>query len=220
MAGRRRQDRASVPYIASGRQAAPSMAQNAKPLNEQDLLWLRQPDEQDGHYEAFLAFRDSEPPRSLKMFGEPPWSDDGWTQAKAANLSSIWSWSYRTWHYDRYMGSVETEELVHYRRKMAKRHRAVAEVFINRAVEWLQATDPATWRANEAAQVLRIATEVQRIASGAVQIEQGMPGSPDQQVPDPGGQPGTLADLAGIDPTLRADLAEALHRITGDKEKR
>jgi len=208
----------TVPYIASGRPMRPSIAENAEPLNEQDLLWLQQPAEPKEYYEAFCAWRDQEGASSHKMFDSPPWSDNGWNSKRSGRISSVWSWSYRAWHYWRYLGSVETEELVKYRRKMARRHRDVASVAISKAVEWLANTDPAGWRPLEAARWFELAVQVQREASGATQLEMGMPGSPDQPAEDPATKPGTLADLAGIDPTVRADLAEALHRITAQAQ--
>jgi hypothetical protein len=82
-----------------------------------DLLpWERQPEGGELAYQAFRAWLDSDKRRV---------TDHGPT---AKNWSMRWSWSMRAHEYDVYMGRVDLEEQVRYRRKMNERHRKMAAV--------------------------------------------------------------------------------------------
>lgn len=188
--------------------SAPTIGGHVHALDPDSHPWERQPTEGDIAYRMFVYYRDAEK-RVLSMFGSDDAKTKGFSEPSARKCSKEWSWSHRCWAYDRYLGAQETEELVRYRRGMNDRHRRAARLAQGKVASWLIGLDPTTLRPAEAAKLLQIAVDVERKASGADTAN-------DTIRPDTGdtgtAAPTTVADLLGIDPTLEADMAEALHR--------
>lgn len=186
----------------------PSQSKDAHPLDPDAHPWERQPDEPDEQYAMFVEWRDMED-RRFAVFDTDPYLERGWTKRRAEQVSSKWSWGYRSFCWDRYLGQVDTEELVRYRRFMNQRHRNVARHALNKFATWLVGLDPATLKPMEAARLAELAVAMERAAA---QVEPLVveDGDLDGEIED---TPRTLRDMAGIDPTVEADLARALHEI-------
>jgi hypothetical protein len=189
-----------------------SSAVDAKEFDPDLLPWERQPDEPDDHYAMFLHFRDLER-RSLAEFTKEQYQERGWTNKLARKLSSRWSWGFRCARWDRYMGQVDTEELVRYRRSMNDRQRNAARLAQQKIAQWLVNLDPSTLRPFEAARWFEIAVKMERDAAGVDAPTPPQPDGPtDPAEHEPGGAQ-TLAELAGIDQSVEADLAVTLFEV-------
>jgi hypothetical protein len=187
-----------------------STSRQAHPLDPDLLPWLRQPEENVKAYGMFKAFLDSTE-RKLTMFDDPKYIEKGWTQGWANKFSSAWHWGFRSHAYDVYLGQVETEEMVRYRREMTKRQRNVARVAQNKITGWLANLDPLTLKPIEAAKWYELAVEVERTASGFNQIVSQGGSSTDTEAE----HQQTLSEVMGIDPSVEAELelSAELHRL-------
>lgn len=201
-------------YGRTGSAAAtePSSAKNAHPLDPDLHPWERQPGEDADAYEMFSAYRDMAS-RSMAEFDQERHTGRGWNARKARDRSSQWSWGYRAYRFDRYMGEVELEELVRYRRQMARRHRDAARAAQGKVLQWLRQVDPATFTPFEAARWFTVAVAIERdAAADPTDPLISMPAATGAEEAGPPRQQ-TLAELAGIDPTVEDELAAVLARL-------
>jgi hypothetical protein len=120
------------------------------------LPWERQEGETDNAYAAFQAYLNDEKRRV---------SDKGPTARK---WSMTWLWASRAREYDIYMGRVDLEEKVRYRRKMEERHRQLASVALGKMVSWLNTFDEKKIAAMSVADATRLFDIAVRIERGAV----------------------------------------------------
>jgi hypothetical protein len=190
----------------------PSRSKDAGQFDPDAQPWERQPDESDNQYAMYVAFRDMED-RRLGNFDQEQYAARGWGRRKAELTSMVWSWSYRNFHWDRYMGQVDTEDLVRYRRLMNDRHRANGRMALNKFSVWLVNLDASLLKPMEAARLGELGVAMERMAAAGERVDV-EPVDVDDLDDD---QPTTLRDMAGIDPTLEADLAKTLHQLLQHK---
>jgi hypothetical protein len=187
----------------------PSRSKDAKAFDPDIHPWERQPGESDAQYAMYSEFRDMED-RRLAAFDDERYEGRSWTRRRAEIASSLWSWGYRNYCWDRYVGQVDTEDLVRYRRMMNARHRNIARGALNKFSVWLVNVDPNSLKPMEAARLGELAVAMERMAAmGELLVDADEPLDPDA----PEGRPTTLRELAGIDPTVEADLAKQLHQF-------
>jgi hypothetical protein len=193
----------------------PSTAKDARPLDPDAHPWERQPDEPDEAYRMFVVFRDLTKRRLEAVVDAGKNEPKPWRAPYVRDMSSRWSWGHRAFCWDRYMGAVDTEELVRYRREMNDRQRTSARLAQQKLANWLLALDPSTLKPLEAARWFEIAVKVERDAAG-VDAHPTLPGEGEDEESE-GMKENTLADIMGIDPTVEAEFALALHRMTKPK---
>ena len=187
-----------------------SSAANAMALDPDIHPWERQPEESTEAYAQFLIYRDMPEKRILADFDRnPDYVAKGYTSRRGRELSSRWSWGYRCYKFDRFMGQQDLEELVRYRREMGERQRTIGRAGLAKMAKWVDDLNVGDLTPAEAARLLETFAKLEREAAGAYTI----PGNPDE-IPTGDNAPAapkTLGDLIpGIDPTVESDLARAL----------
>jgi hypothetical protein len=195
--------------LQGGASTEMSTAKDAKSFDPDLQPWERQPEEPDEAYQCFLTYRDMVT-RNMTLFDSEQYMVREWSARKARKWSSRWSWGWRCAKWDRYMASVDVENLVRYRRLMNERHRRVAAAGFAKLSQWVKELDGKTLSASEAIRLFEVFVRVEQMASGSYEVDQ----TPTQQEQE-AHKPTTLADLIpGIDSTVEADLARVLDQLS------
>lgn len=85
--------------------------------------WERQPNESENAWVAFQAYRDLDPPRSLKRAG----AVIGKGSRYCESLSSTWKWQKRVQAYERYLDAQRRKEFAEANKAVEVRQRATME---------------------------------------------------------------------------------------------
>jgi hypothetical protein len=194
--------------LQGGASTEMSTAKDAKSFDPDLQPWERQPEEPDEAYQMFLTYRDMMT-RNMTLFDSEQYMAREWSARKARHWSSRWSWGWRCAKWDRYMASVDVENLVRYRRLMNERHRKVAAAGFAKLTQWIKDLDVKRLTASEAIRLFEVFVRVESMAAGTYTVDQ-TPTEQEQEAPNRT----TLRDLIpGIDPTLAEDLARVLDQI-------
>lgn len=123
----------------------------------------RLPQESDVAWQAFVAYRDMPPDKRsqrdvAKQLGRHP--------SQIADWSSKHGWVRRAADWDEAADRIFRQEMQRERRSMARRHAKIAGAVLAKAVERLQTLDAAKLTAGQLAQLLDVATRVERRALG------------------------------------------------------
>lgn len=178
----------------------PAPGKMARPLDPDLNAWDRQPEETEEAYGAFISFRDADTRRvSVK--------DDGAETTRRKRWSATWQWGVRVREWDRHVALKELDDLVRYRTKMNDRQRSTARLLQSKVAQWAIALNPADLKPAEAAKLLEVSVKMEREAAGAylaaaagVDVDDETPQTPKQ----------TLAEVMAIDPSMAAEVAQAL----------
>ncbi|WP_406172111.1 hypothetical protein [Streptomyces sp. NBC_00996] len=124
--------------------------------------WERQSGESPQAFEAFAAYRDLGPVRSLTKAARE--------LDKSRTLLGRWSrqyaWVMRASAYDREQDRVFLAEQQQARRDIARRHAKLAQAFLGKAVARLQGLDPRELSPGELLRYFQVAAEIERRAAG------------------------------------------------------
>ncbi|MET8679996.1 hypothetical protein ABZW18_21030 [Streptomyces sp. NPDC004647] len=140
--------------------------------------WERQAGESSQAFEAFGAYRDLGPARSLtKVVRELHKS-----RALLGRWSRQFAWVMQATAYDREQDRVFLAEQQQARRDIARRHAKLAQAFLGKAVARLQALDPRELSPSDLLRYFQVAAEIERRAVGDVPVSAGT--APDEQGSD------------------------------------
>lgn len=161
--------------------------------------WERQPGESAQAYEAFCAYRDLGPGRSMTKAARALGRSGVGTLEKH---SVRWTWVHRAELYDAENDRAFRHEMATARREMARRHARVATAALGKAVQRLQSLTPENLNARDVATWIEMAAKLERAALG----------EPDRlEVSGPGGGPVEVSHLT--DEERRARLAQLRSEI-------
>lgn len=129
-------------------------------------FWERQDGETKAQYDAFAAYRDLGPARSIvkaieSTGKEPAKNRRNWQRWSAQNL-----WVARVEAFDAHVDEEERRELIAARREMRKRHRALSKHMQSKAYETLQSLAPGDLAPSSLANVVKVASDLERLAVG------------------------------------------------------
>ncbi|MBM9505277.1 hypothetical protein [Actinacidiphila acididurans] len=124
--------------------------------------WERHDGESPQAFEAFAAYRDLGPARSVTKVARE--------LGKSRTLLSRWSrqyaWVIRAGAYDREQDRLFLAEQHQARRDIARRHAKLAQAFLGKAVVRLQNLDPRELTPGELLRYFQVAAEIERRAVG------------------------------------------------------
>jgi hypothetical protein len=124
--------------------------------------WERQGGESPQAFEAFAAYRDLGPARSVTKVARELHK----SRALLGRWSRQYAWVMRATAYDREQDRVFLAEQRQARRDIARRHAKVAQAVLGKAVGRLQALDPRELSASELLRYFQVAAEIERRAVG------------------------------------------------------
>lgn len=128
--------------------------------------WERQVGESSQAFEAFSAYRDFGPVRSVTKVARE--------LDKSRTLVGRWSrrygWVVRAAAYDREQDRVFLVEQAQARREIARRHAKLAQAVQGKAVSRLQSLDPRELSPAEVLRYLQVAAEIERKAVGEAPV--------------------------------------------------
>lgn len=131
-----------------------------------DNIWERQPGESSKAYEAFCAYRDYGPGRSLENVGR------SLPKPRSRQWLSVWSskykWVDRVKAYDDYMERLKRAENEKAILDMVDRHARLAVAFQQRIAQRLAEINPSELTPADMARWLEVAAKLERLSRGGV----------------------------------------------------
>ncbi|MGW3031214.1 hypothetical protein ACWDCB_08250 [Streptomyces sp. NPDC001178] len=124
--------------------------------------WERQSGESVQAFEAFAAYRDLGPARSVTKVAR----ELDKSRALMGRWSRQFAWVVRATAYDREQDRVFLAELAQARRDIARRHAKLAQAVQSKAVARLQVLDPRELSPSELLRYIQVAAEIERRAVG------------------------------------------------------
>lgn len=129
---------------------------------QEPCLWERQPKESEQAWEAFLTYRDMEPPRKVQAVADKLSK----SRQQITKFKSAWFWEDRVRAYDNEIQKEALAKAVSERRKMNERHINFAMRFQKAALEALESLDPTDLSFKDIREAVKLATEIERRARG------------------------------------------------------
>lgn len=124
--------------------------------------WERQPGESEKAYQAFVAYREQEPPRRI--------ADVSDTLHKSIALINRWSqkhlWLQRVSHFDVNRERSRAAETKEQRREMNERHAKLAKAMSGKVAQRIQALRPEELSPGELGRWMQVISMVERLALG------------------------------------------------------
>jgi hypothetical protein len=124
--------------------------------------WERQSGESPQAFEAFAAYRDLGPARSLTKAAR----ELGKSRTLLGRWSKQYAWVMRAAAYDREQDRMFLAEQQQARRDIARRHAKLAQAFLGKAVARLQGLDPRELSPSDLLRYFQVAAEIERRAAG------------------------------------------------------
>ncbi|MEU7640901.1 hypothetical protein AB0C11_33370 [Streptomyces sp. NPDC039016] len=124
--------------------------------------WERQAHESPQAFEAFAAYRDLGPARSITKVAQ----ELGKSRPLLSRWSRQYAWVMRAAAYDREQDRLFVAEQQQARRDIARRHAKLAQAFLGKAVARLQALDPRELTPGELLRYFQVSAEIERRAAG------------------------------------------------------
>lgn len=124
--------------------------------------WERQSGESPQAFEAFAAYRDLGPARSITKVVQQL----GKSRPLLSRWSSQYAWVMRASAYDREQDRLFLADQQQARRDIARRHAKLAQAFLGKAVARLQGLDPRELTPSELLRYFQVAAEIERRAAG------------------------------------------------------
>ncbi|MFJ9617869.1 hypothetical protein [Streptomyces noursei] len=124
--------------------------------------WERQSGESPQAFEAFAAYRDLGPARSITKVAQ----ELGKSRPLLSRWSRQYAWVMRAAAYDREQDRLFIAEQQQARRDIARRHAKLAQAFLGKAVARLQGLDPRELSAGELLRYFQVAADIERRAAG------------------------------------------------------
>lgn len=129
---------------------------------QEPCLWERQPKESEQAWEAFLTYRDMEPPRKVQAVADKLSK----SRQQITKFKSAWFWDDRVRAYDNEIQKEALAKAVSERRKMNERHINFAMRFQKAALEALEQLDPSDLSFKDIREAVKLSTEIERRARG------------------------------------------------------
>ena len=121
-------------------------------------LWLKLPNESEQAYNAWCAYRDMNPPRSLRNLAERL----GKSRALLERWSSRWRWQKRLEAFIRNREETRLRELEATIKQTKERHIGIAQMMQAKALERLQEIDPKQLSPDSVVKFLYLAVTMER----------------------------------------------------------
>ncbi|MEV4557173.1 hypothetical protein AB0K51_09260 [Kitasatospora sp. NPDC049285] len=124
--------------------------------------WERQEGEPTKAYEAFTAYRDQGPARSITKVAQ----ELDKSRALIGRWSRSYAWVLRAAAWDRDQDRLFLAEQRQARRDLARRHARLAQAFLSKAVARLQTLDPRELTPGDLLRYFQVAADIERRAIG------------------------------------------------------
>jgi len=126
--------------------------------------WERQQGESEQAWEAFLTYRDMDPPRKVQAVA----SKLSKSRQQITKWKSAWSWEERARAYDNQIDREVKEKVVDDRQEMRERHIYIAKSLQKKALDALKNLRPEDMSPRDIKEYFRLATELERLTSDIV----------------------------------------------------
>jgi hypothetical protein len=135
-------------------------------IDDDRLPWDKQPGETNRQYMGFLTYRNLGMRRSIRRLREEFYSRSHSSHSTLAEWSATHRWQERCAAWDRHEADRVADETRQAIVDMNKRHAAIANAALNKAVENLTALDASTLTPRDLVAMIDLAVKVERLARG------------------------------------------------------
>lgn len=127
---------------------------------QEPCLWERQPKESEQAWEAFLTYRDMEPPRKVQAVADKLSK----SRQQITKFKANWFWDERVRAYDNEIQKEALAKAVKERQKMNERHTNIAMRLQKAALEALENLDASELSFKDIREAVKLGAELERRA--------------------------------------------------------
>lgn len=132
----------------------------AKKSTQEPCLWERQPNESEPAWNAFLTYRDMEPPRTVQAVADKLSK----SRQQITKFKSKWFWDDRVRAYDNEIQKEALAKAVKERQKMNERHTTIGMKLQKLALEALDNLDANNLTLKDVREAIKLGAELERLA--------------------------------------------------------